>query len=410
MDNLNPVVLAIPIFFLLMAVEVVYDYVKQRKLYRLSDAVSNISCGIVEQLTGLFAKIFTVAAYHFIFVNFAIFELENTWYWLVLAFLGVDFFYYWAHRMSHQVNLFWLGHVVHHQSEDYNLSVALRQSTFQKMFTFYFYFPMAFLGFKTEWFVLMGAFNLLYQFWIHTEVIDKLPKWFEYIFNTPAHHRVHHGRDPKYIDKNHAGTLIIWDRMFGTFQQEEERPTYGITTPLNTWNPVMANVKPFVNLWNEVKEVPGFANKFKLVWMPPGWYPAELGGFRPPKAVDKNIYTKFDVEVSKGLNIYLFVQYLLILGMTSFFLFNTAGMSWALMALIAGFIVLSVTLLGMVFEKRSLAIRIESLRFGVTLLLALYLTYSSMIPALIVGLAFIVGVLSVFILQRTAFHRVVAVK
>lgn len=410
MDNLNPVILAIPIFFLLMAAEVVYDYVKQRKLYRLSDAVSNISCGIVEQLTGLFAKIFTVAAYHFIFVNFAIFELENTWYWLVLAFLGVDFFYYWAHRMSHQVNLFWLGHVVHHQSEDYNLSVALRQSTFQKMFTFYFYFPMAFLGFKTEWFVLMGAFNLLYQFWIHTEVIDKLPKWFEYIFNTPAHHRVHHGRDPKYIDKNHAGTLIIWDRMFGTFQQEEERPTYGITTPLNTWNPVMANVKPFVNLWNEVKEVPGIANKFKLVWMPPGWYPAELGGFRPPKAVDKNSYTKFDVEVSKGLNIYLFVQYLLILGMTSFFLFNTAGMSWALMALIAGFIVLSVTFLGMVFEKRSLAIRIESLRFGITLLLALYLTYISMIPALIVGLAFIVGVLSVFILQRTAFHRVVPLK
>jgi sterol desaturase/sphingolipid hydroxylase (fatty acid hydroxylase superfamily) len=411
-DNLNPVILAIPVFFILMGLEVAYDYHKQRKLYRLNDAVSNISCGIVEQLTGLFAKIFTVAAYHFIFVNYAIFELESTWYWLLLAFIGIDFFYYWAHRMSHQVNLFWLGHVVHHQSEDYNLSVALRQSTLQKMFTFYFYFPMAFLGFKTEWFVLMGAFNLLYQFWIHTEVINKLPRWYEYLFNTPAHHRVHHGRDPKYIDKNHAGTLIIWDRMFGTFQQEEERPTYGITTPLNTWNPVMANLQPFVNLWKEVKTVSGFWNKVKLVWMPPGWYPASMGGFRAPKPVDKAAYSKFDVQISTGLNVYLLVQYLAILGLTSVFLFNTghASMTTPLMALIAAFIVLSVAMIGMVFEDKNKSVRLELVRFAVTGVFAFYLMQLQMLPFWTIPAVVAAGIASVLVLRHTGFHRFVRVK
>jgi len=395
-----------------MAMEVVYDYFQQRKLYRLNDAVANISCGIVEQLTGLFAKIFTVAAYHFIIVNFALFELETTWYWLVIAFLGVDFFYYWAHRMSHQVNLFWLGHVVHHQSEDYNLSVALRQSTFQKMFTFYFYFPMALLGFKTEWFVLMGAFNLLYQFWIHTEVIKKMPAWFEYIFNTPAHHRVHHGRDPKYIDKNHAGTLIVWDRMFGTFQEEEETPTYGITTPLNTFNPIMANVRPFVDLWREVRTVPGFWNKLKLVWMPPGWYPAELGGFRPPKPVDKSTYKKFDIAIAPGLNWYLLVQYLMVLFITSLFLFNVGHqlMTNALLLMLTAYIVYSVMTMGMIFEDRKRAFKLEIGRFTAGIIIGVFLTHATLLPFWVPLAFFLWSAGSLVGLQRISFHKWVPVK
>lgn len=407
MENLNPVILAIPVFFILMAAEVVYDYFKQRKLYRLNDAVANISCGIVEQITGLFAKIFTVAAYHFIFVNFALFELETTWYWILLTFIGVDFFYYWAHRMSHQVNLLWLGHVVHHQSEDYNLSVALRQSTFQKMFTFYFYFPLAFLGFKTEWFVLMGAFNLLYQFWIHTEVIKNMPRWFEYIFNTPSHHRVHHGRDPKYIDKNHAGTLMIWDRMFGTFQKEEETPTYGITTPLRTWNPVKANVQPFVNLWNEMKHIPRLGDKFRLAWMPPGWYPSYLGGYRPPKPVDKTTYRKFDIEISPALNVYLFVQYLTVLVLVAVFLFNAAQMNTGLRIAAAACAVLSVMLLGMIFEDRKKALTAEGVRFSVSLLVGVLFYTAGILPFAVLPAAAVFSLGSLFVLQRTAFHEVV---
>ena len=381
-----------------------YGYFQGRKIYRLNDAVTNISCGIVEQLTGLFAKVFTVAAYHFIFTRFAIFELADVWYWLVLCFIGVDFFYYWAHRMSHEVNLFWLGHVVHHQSEDYNLSVALRQSVFQKMFTFYFYFPLALFGFKTEWFVLMGAFNLLYQFWIHTEVIKKLPAWYEYVFNTPSHHRVHHGRNPKYIDRNHAGTLMIWDRMFGTFQVEDEEPIYGITTPTDTWNPVMANVQPFMRLYAELKGIPGFVNKVKFIFAPPGWYPKELGGFKSAPQVDRASYQKFEIKVSPGLNIYLMAQYILVLLITSLFLFNVSVLQGWEQAAVATIVVISVAMIGLIFENKPRAIAIEFSRFALVLILTFYLVQQSYIPFWFFGGLAIWSFASLLTLGKVRFH------
>lgn len=390
--------------------EVAYGYFKNRKLYRLSDAVTNISCGIVEQLTGVFAKVFTVAAYAFIYEHFRLFTLEDTWYWIVLCFIGVDFFYYWAHRMSHEVNLFWLGHVVHHQSEDYNLSVALRQSTFQKMFTFYFYFPLALLGFKTEWFLLMGAFNLLYQFWIHTEVIGRMPKWFEYLFNTPSHHRVHHGRDPKYIDRNHAATLMIWDRMFGTFQREEETPTYGITTPTNSWNPVTANVQPFVRLWKELKTVPGFWNKLKFTFAPPGWYPEEMGGFRPPKQVDKETYHKYEIEISSGLNFYLFAQYVVVLLFTALFLFSLSDFSVVYQLAIAVAIIYSVASLGTVFDNRPYGLKMESLRFFISVGVTVFLYMQALVPIWVPILAGGIALISGVILFRLSFHKIAKAK
>jgi alkylglycerol monooxygenase len=404
--EVNPVILAIPVFFILIGMEVAYGYFKDRKIYRLNDAVTNISCGIVEQLTGVFAKVFTVAAYAFIYDNFRLFTLEDTWYWIVIAFIGVDFFYYWAHRMSHQVNLFWLGHVVHHQSEDYNLSVALRQSTLQKMFTFYFYFPLAFLGFKTEWFLLMGAFNLLYQFWIHTEIIKRLPEWYEYLFNTPSHHRVHHGRNPKYIDRNHAGTLMIWDRMFGTFQREEETPTYGITTPTNSWNPIMANVQPFVRLWHELRAIPGFINKVRFTFAPPGWYPEEMGGFQKPKEVDNRTYQKYEIEISPSLNYYLFSQYLILLAFTALFLFNLSQFELLFQLLIAGVIIYSVSSLGTLFDDRPYGLKMESIRFFVSIGVLMFLFLQDLLPLWIpiaVGAFSIVSALVVF---RLSFHKI----
>ncbi len=403
---MDPVILSIPIFFILIGMEVAYGYFKNRKLYRLNDAVANISCGIVEQLTGVFAKVFTVAAYDFIFRHYAIFELENTWYWIVLCFIGVDFFYYWAHRMSHEVNLFWLGHVVHHQSEDYNLSVALRQSTFQKMFTFYFYFPLAFLGFKTEWFLLMGAFNLLYQFWIHTEVVKKMPRWYEYLFNTPSHHRVHHGRNPIYIDRNHAATLMIWDRMFGTFQEEKEAPIYGITSPTNSWNPVTANVQPFVRLWHELKTIPGWWNKFKFVWAPPGWYPAEMGGFRAAPEVDRSTYHKYEVTLSPKLNFYLFFQYLILLVGTALFLFTLGNYTTIQQIVIAGLLIGSVGVLGSIFDNKQKAIRIELIRVFASILVLSFLVIQGLMPlGIAIGFG-LFGFVSVGVLSRIDVHQI----
>jgi len=319
--NLNPIVLSIPIFFILIGVELLVERFTHQKLYRLPDAIANLSCGITSQLSGLFLKIFAVGGYQLLFEKFAFFSPDRTWYYWLLLFLLVDLAYYWAHRMSHEVNLFWGGHVVHHQSEEYNLSVALRQSSLQVVWTFAFNLPIALLGFNTMDFVLVSSFNTLYQFWIHTETIKKMG-WFEYIFNTPSHHRVHHGRDPKYIDKNHAGSLIIWDKLFGTFQAEEEKPTYGITKPINSWNAAFANVSHYVEMGNDLKQIKSWKDKIRYLFEKPGWLPDYLGGYRPAPEVDKASYRKYDTPSPVSLNLYVLFQYILCLSGTALFLFK----------------------------------------------------------------------------------------
>jgi sterol desaturase/sphingolipid hydroxylase (fatty acid hydroxylase superfamily) len=351
--NVNPIVLSIPIFFILIGIELLVERFTHQKLYRLPDAIANMSCGITSQLSSLFLKIFAVGIYQILFENFAFFTLDRSWlYWLALVLL-VDFAYYWAHRMSHEINLFWGGHVVHHQSEEYNLSVALRQSSLQVVWTFGFSLPIAFLGFRTEDFVLISAFNTLYQFWIHTETIKKLPRWFEYVFNTPSHHRVHHGRDPKYIDKNHAGSLIIWDRMFGTFQEEEEKPTYGITKPINSWNPVWANVSHYAEMGNDLKRIPKWSDRFKYLFKKPGWLPEYLGGYRPAPPVDKSAYRKYDTPSPLSLNLYVLFQYVLCLAGTSLFLFNAATFNLDEKIFITVLISIVVINCGVLFEQRA---------------------------------------------------------
>jgi len=352
--NPNPIVLSIPIFFILIGIEVLVERFTHQKLYRLQDAIANLSCGITSELSGLFLKILAIGVYQFLFENFALFTLDRSqwWYWIALILL-VDFAYYWAHRMSHEINLFWGGHVVHHQSEEYNLSVALRQSSLQVIWTFGFSLPIAFLGFQTIDFALISAFNTLYQFWIHTETINKLPRWFEFIFNTPSHHRVHHGRDPKYIDKNHAGSLIIWDRMFGTFQPEEERPTYGITKPLNSWNPIFANLSHYVAMKEDLKIIPKWSDRIKYLFMKPGWLPDYLGGYRPAPVVDRGTYKKYDPPSTMTLNLYVLFQYTICLVGTAVFLFSASKLDMQMKVVLAAAIALTVVNCGVLFEQRS---------------------------------------------------------
>jgi sterol desaturase/sphingolipid hydroxylase (fatty acid hydroxylase superfamily) len=323
--DISPLILAIPVYFTLIVIEFFYQWWKEDRHYRLNDAMTNISCGIVQQSTGLFLRLFSVGVYILVYDNLRLVTIPVNWWVFLILFVLVDFCYYWAHRYSHEISLFWGGHVVHHQSEDYNLSVALRQGSFQVFFTFIFFLPLAFFGFDPKSFVLANALGTLYQFWIHTESIDKMG-WVELVFNTPSHHRVHHGRNPKYIDKNHAGVFIIWDKMFGTFQVEEERPTYGITTPLNSWDPIWANFDHFKNLGNALTKVRSLTDAFKILFKKPGWMPSYLGGYISPQEVDQNLYKKFDKILSKGLNIYVFIQYLLVMAYTSAYLFLFAFM------------------------------------------------------------------------------------
>ncbi len=351
--NVNPIVLSIPIFFILIGVELLVERFTHQKLYRLPDAIANLSCGITSQLSGLFLTIFGIGVYQLLFEKFAFFTLDNSawWYWVGLFFL-VDLAYYWGHRMSHEINLFWGGHVVHHQSEDYNLSVALRQSSLQVVWTFAFNLPIALLGFKTFDFALIAAFNTLYQFWIHTETINKMG-WFEYVFNTPSHHRVHHGRNPKYIDKNHAGTLIIWDKLFGTFQPEEERPTYGITKPINSWNALWANMSHYAEMSKDLKRIPYLSDKVKYLFKKPGWLPEYLGGYRAAPEVDKTSYKKYETPSFMQLNLYVLFQYVLCVIGTALFLFNAGKFSLGEKAIFAVLISWVVVNCGVLFENRS---------------------------------------------------------
>jgi alkylglycerol monooxygenase len=374
--EINPIVLSIPIFFILIGIELIVERFTHKDLYRLPDSIANLSCGITSQLSGLFLKILAVGVYQVLFQHFALFTLEKTWlYWLALVLL-VDFAYYWAHRMSHEINLFWGGHVVHHQSEEYNLSVALRQSSLQVVWTFAFSLPIAFLGFQTEDFVYISAFNTLYQFWIHTETIGKLPRWIELIFNTPSHHRVHHGRNPKYIDKNHAGSLIIWDRMFGTFQPEEERPTYGITKPINSWNAVWANVSHYAEMGHDLKHIPKWSDKVKYLFMKPGWLPEYLGGYRSAPDVDKGTYRKYDTPSPMSLNLYVLFQYVLCLGGTAIFLFSADKFDLFQKSFITILISIVVVNCGVLFENRSWVKWSEWARIIVYPVLLSVLTYT----------------------------------
>lgn len=365
--DFNPVILSIPLYFLLIGFELVYQLIKKTKIYRTNDAISNISCGIFSQVTNAVWGVLSVAMYQYIYTYWSIATIPDTWWSYLILFLLVDLCYYWFHRASHEVNFLWnTAHVVHHQSEDYNLSVALRQSSFGGVFAMVFYLPLAVAGFNAYAFLAVKGINLIYQFWIHTESINKLPRWFEYLFNTPSHHRVHHGRNPKYIDRNHAGTLMIWDRMFGTFQTEEEKPTYGVTKPTNTWNPVWANVLPIVDMTNQVNVTPGFLNKLKVLFFKPGWQPAELGGYQTAPEVDKKTYVKYDVNPHLPMIRYVFIQFVLVLGFTAYFLFTHGNYDFNLKLSLAGYIMWSIAQLGILMENRKSWIPLEYIRLLTT--------------------------------------------
>lgn len=273
MNKPDYIALSVPAFFLLMGVELLISKLKKKQVYRFGDTVADLGCGVVQQVTLVFWGALLISNYVFLFDNYRFFELSTAepWVW-VAGFLGVEFLYYWFHRLSHEINFMWGAHVVHHQSEEYNLAVALRQSAFQPLMSSLFYLPLALLGVPPLVFGTMAAFSTLYQFWIHTRFIGKLGP-LEWIFNTPSHHRVHHGRNPEYIDRNHGGTLIIFDRLFGTFEPERAEPIYGVTEPLKSWNPVWANFHYYRDLWTDARGATSWFDKLRIWVMPPGWKP-----------------------------------------------------------------------------------------------------------------------------------------
>lgn len=388
--NLSPVVIAIPMYFILMAIEMIALRFQKHPGYRLNDAITNINCGVISQVTGVFIKILSIGIYTLIYEKLAVFHIPNNLWTFLLLFFLYDFCYYWAHRMSHEINLFWGGHVVHHSSEEYNLSVALRQSSTQTIWTFFFYFPLAILGFDPVMLILASGINLLYQFWIHTEAIDRMG-FLEKFMNTPSHHRVHHGRNPKYIDKNHAGTFIIFDKWFGTFQEESEKPTYGITTPVKSWNPVWVNLAHYANMREELKMIPNWSDKVKYLFNKPGWLPDYLGGYRAPQEIEPD-YQKFDTVLPSSMNWYVFAQYILLLLLTGFFLFKVESFSWLPKVLVSAIIIWTTVSFSGIFEKRTWYLPLEVIRV-LAFAGIIFFLIQSLLP-----LPILVGVLGIYFL------------
>jgi sterol desaturase/sphingolipid hydroxylase (fatty acid hydroxylase superfamily) len=270
MDDL--ILYSIPAFVVLLLTEVIVTAVHQKEYYEKKDTLSSLAMGIGSVVVGIVGKIVILGAFAFVYqYRFFTIDMTQWWPWVVLFFAD-DFSYYWFHRISHSSRYFWASHVVHHSSQKYNLGTALRQTwtgNLSGAFVFWIWLPL--LGFHPAAILTMQSISLLYQFWIHTEYVNTFPTIIEAVFNTPSHHRVHHGSDLKYLDKNHAGVLIIWDRFFGTFQKEEERPTYGLTKNIETHNPVKIAFHEWADISRDLSRSGSIRQGLTYLFGPPGW-------------------------------------------------------------------------------------------------------------------------------------------
>ena len=265
---LTPTVIAIPVFALLIALEAWFSKRSEPDHYDSKDAWTNILIGFVSVAFGAIFGLFIGVIYAFAYQLAPFkFPADAWWTWALLFFVD-DLAYYWFHRISHESRLFWNFHVVHHSSEQYNLSVAVRQSWFSGILHWIFYAPVMLLGFAPWMFAVMHGFNLIYQFWIHTRFVKKMG-WLEYVLNTPSHHRVHHGINSPYLDKNYAGVLIIWDRLFGSFVPETEEPRYGIIKPLRSYNALWINTHGWYEMWQAMRERKTLRAKLRCMFASP---------------------------------------------------------------------------------------------------------------------------------------------
>ncbi|MDE2307582.1 MAG: sterol desaturase family protein [Xanthomonadaceae bacterium] len=361
---------ATPVFFVLIALELLLAKRRGKPVYRSADAVNSLALGVISQVVAVFTGLLTLGIYAWCAGHLAPWRLPagNVWVWLG-ALVSYDFCYYWLHRAGHEVNILWAAHVVHHQSEHYNLSTALRQTASGALLGWLFYLPLALLGVPLEVFVAVALIDLLYQFWVHTELVGRLG-WFDRVFCSPSNHRAHHAVNDRYLDRNYGGILILWDRLFGTFVEEDDGdpPVYGTRAPLRSWNPLWANVEVYWTIAKDAWHARRWRDKL-LVWIkPPGWRPADVAARFPKPPFDPR-RERFDPPLTGALTIYCLAQFALLLGMATHFLGlgGTADLPTRLGY--AGYLLASLTVLGALLEGRRRGRRLERARLLATALL-----------------------------------------
>ncbi len=265
---------AIPFFMISMLIELYINYKKRKDLYILKDSISSITMGLGSMLVDILTKIIYYSFFLYLYNNFRLFTFPNTWYIVVILLILEDCIFYWKHRFGHHLRILWASHSVHHSSKMFNLSTALRQEWTGRYFGIVFNIILPIIGFHPFMILFVHSISLIYQYWIHTQTIGKMPAWFEFFMNTPSHHRVHHGSNDRYLDKNHAGIFIVWDKLFGTFQEElkDEKVIFGLTKNLESYKIWDVASYEWLNLCKDVSQKNiSLKDRFLYLFKPPGW-------------------------------------------------------------------------------------------------------------------------------------------
>lgn len=314
----------IPAIFVLIIIEAIYAYAKGNFNFRAMDTISSLSAGMTNAVKSVLGLTVIIFGYKYMFENWALVEMEVTWLTYVLSFIALDFATYWYHRLAHHVNIFWNRHVIHHSGEDFNIATALRQSISKFVnISVFFLLPAALLGLPPKIIAIVTPLHLFVQVWYHTTHIGKLG-WLEYIIVTPSQHRVHHAINPIYLDKNLSGVFCIWDRLFGTFQEElDEVPCiYGVTRQVQTWNPIRINLNHIWLLTRDAWRAENWVDKCRIWFMPTGWRPADVKEKYPVPGADVNHFVKYDTAASPALKVWSWIQFLVLLFMVFHLLFK----------------------------------------------------------------------------------------
>lgn len=407
---MNLIALAVPFFLLALLLELTLDRVKKTGYYRSNDAINSLSAGILSESTGYFTKLVQYTIWAFVLSNLALFEWQRSWFdaspsgillWILAAVLW-DFCYYWHHRFGHEMSILWAAHAVHHQSEEYNLSTALRQTSSSFVFGWIFYVPLFLLGIPADVLITVAAINLIYQFWVHTRFVDRLGV-LDRILVTPSNHRVHHAQNERYIDKNYGGIFVLWDRLFGTFQEEDDADpvVFGVRKPLANWNPIWANFQVYNYLLFDARKTRRWQDKVSLWFRRTGWRPADVEVKYPKAAVDLTNFRKFDPQITTSRYRYVMAQFVVVV-VTALLISETFATHGA-----AAILVPAISLwtqlytLGLLNEDRPYAVNFELVR----LIVIVPLTVLAMSPEFLTTSPLVVSITATYILVSAVWLK-----
>ena len=388
---------AVPFFLLAILIELAYGIIKKNNTYRLNDAISSLFMGSLRSANKLIIIGLGGYVFYLIETNNSLWRMDaNSPLVWVFAFIVYDFFYYWFHRMSHERQIFWASHVAHHQSEDYNLSTALRQTGTGAFITWIFFIPVFLIGVPSYVFVSVASINLIYQFWVHSEHIPKLG-WYEKFFVTASNHRVHHAQNENYIDKNYGGVFIIWDRMFGTYKEEDnsEAPIYGIRGKIDTFNPIWANLHIYVNMLEDIWSAKRWKEKAFVPFARTGWRPSSL-----PNSIRKDdfnpvTFKKYNPQVPTKIKAYSFFQFFA-LSYVGFALLENGNLNYQQLWVTISMMAFTMYCTSLWLDGKE-GIGMEITRLALCLVLSFY-TYSNMSLNLIAISLLIYSVLNILVL------------